>query len=129
MISGFSSSKFARCHSHPSPTSTSSLSSIFKVAKSTFASYAGASSTRNEKINAVRIFRMTKVTGPTAGIITNRSTKLRFLFSIQEVMEVHDALDFMTFLYAEPLSQIMRANASLTRELPTSYMRSDRNNT
>lgn len=74
---------------HPTFNSTSALVSMSKVARTTLATHAAASSTRNKNANAEQEVTATKVTGLAAGLMMNRSTLARHPSSLQGLMEDH----------------------------------------
>lgn len=60
----------------------------------------------------------TMVTGPATGIKSNRFILPHFSFPLQELMENHDGLDHMAFLYAELLFQFAGPYGTVLQELP-----------
>lgn len=71
------------------------LVSISTVTGTKLPSQEVASSTRNTKANIQRKFKVNKITGPAAGIMTYRSTVPRHPSSIQGFIEHYDVLDFL----------------------------------
>lgn len=86
---------------HPSSTSTSAPTPITKGTGTTLASQEVASSTHNAKSNTEREVIVDKVNEPAAGTVSDRSTLLRLLSSLQRLMENYDDLNFLPSLYAQ----------------------------
>lgn len=93
-------------HDRPLTRSISALAFICKVSGPTVAIHEVAFYKRNEKNNLELAVTSTKMTRPTAGMMTDKSTTPRVPSSLQDLTGDHNDLDVLPFLYAELLSQV-----------------------
>lgn len=102
---------------HLSSRSTSVLTSMSKVSETTLTTQAVASSTHRQKANAERKVIATKVTGPPAGLTTDRFTLPRLFSSLKELIEEHTGLNFLTSQHDYLLSPLVELFARGPHEL------------
>lgn len=87
------------------------------VAETTLATQVAAFSTCNEKAHALREVTATIVTRPAGGILTNRFSGFLYHSSLQGLMDNNNRLDFLSFLYAKMVSQLVRPYTTLFQKL------------
>lgn len=101
---------------HPSFTSTSALASVSSATQSTLATRGTASSTHYEKASDEREVIVNNVTGPAAGLVTDRSTLPRLTFSLKGLINDHEGLYFLLAMPVELLSQLTSFYVSVPQE-------------
>lgn len=92
-------------NAHPSFKRTSAITSLSNVTGTTLATEVVACFSRIEEATPDYDVTASKVTGPAASILTDRSMLPRIPSSSQGMIEKITFLDVLPFLYAEPLSQ------------------------